>query len=114
MNKTEAEYSTVLMVAKSKGEIEDYSFESVTFKLGPDLRYTPDFMVTALDGTIDFHEVKGSQRAKVVEIGKPVKTKPRMEDDARVKYIVAAEKFWQFRFALAYKADGAWRVEYAD
>lgn len=112
MNKTEAEYSLVLLAAKSRGEIEHFEFEAVTFKLGPDCRYTPDFMVIGADGTIEFHEVKGSQK---VDRGKPnERVKARIEDDARVKYIVAAERFWPFRFALAYKVPEGWAIDYAE
>ena len=52
-------------------------YEAVKLKLADRTFYTPDFMVLMDDGTIEFHEVKGSWKA------------PNQED-ARVKIKVAA------------------------
>ena len=59
MNKTEARYADLLTIAKGAGEILDWKYEAVTFKLGPDLRYTPDFFVVNVDWEVEFHETKG-------------------------------------------------------
>jgi|688.fasta_scaffold02433_5 hypothetical protein len=52
-------------------------YEAVKLKLADNTFYTPDFMVLLDDGSIEFHEVKGSWKA------------PNQED-ARVKIKVAA------------------------
>lgn len=75
MNGTESEYAQLFL-----GKLV-HRFEGVTLKLADDVRYTPDFMVIAEDGVVEFHEVKGFWR-----------------DDARVKIAVAAETFPMFRF----------------
>lgn len=82
MNKTEARYSQELELKKRAGLIMHYVFEGITFKLAPDTRYTPDFLVVYLD-RFELHEVKGFFR-----------------DDAKVKLKVAASKFPWFVFKL--------------
>lgn len=78
MNKLEARYAKRLTLDPN---VAAWWFESVTLKLGPDCRYTPDFKVQLVDGTIEYHEVKGFRR-----------------DDGMVKIRVAAgqhpERFW--------------------
>ncbi len=59
MNKSEAEYGSILELRKIAGEIIGYWFEAITFKLAPDCRYTPDFLVMLKDGILEVHEVKG-------------------------------------------------------
>lgn len=76
MNKTEAEYFRHLEGRKLLGEVIWYGFEAITFKLGKDCRYTPDFVVQLSDGMLEAHEVKGF-----------------WADDAKVKIRLAAEKF---------------------
>lgn len=98
MNKTEQLYSVCLDDQKALGQILDWQFESVTFKLAKDTRYTPDFVVLLPDGTLECREVKGF-----------------WEDDARVKIKVAADKFWWFRFCgikpIPKKNGGGWERE---
>lgn len=60
MTRTEKAYAQILDTMKANGEILEWWFELVTLKLAPDCRYTPDFMVMVADGTIEFHETKGS------------------------------------------------------
>lgn len=93
MNKTEAEYAERLESLKLAGEISDYRFECVKFKLADKTFYTPDFMVLRPDGTFELHEVKGF-----------------WEDDARVKIKVAAAQY-PFKFIAARKVKGAWEME---
>ena len=97
MNKTEAAYAAHLESLKAAGEIVWYVFESLTFKLADDTRYTPDFAVMLSSGQMQAHEVKGF-----------------WQDDARVKIKVAAAKF-PFEFiavkAKAKKDGGGWSVE---
>lgn len=97
MNATEREYADRLDVLRSAGQISAFWYESVTLKLGADLRYTPDFMVMLEDGSIEVHEVKGTF----------------IRDDARVKLLAAAERF-PFRFFLCVrrtkKLGGGWEI----
>ena len=76
MNKTEAAYNSILEGRVKLGNVVEYHYESITFKLGPDCRYTPDFIVLAADDVLEAHEVKGF-----------------WADDARVKIKVAAQTF---------------------
>jgi len=96
MNKTEAEYAAILDDDWKAGRIVRFYFERVTFKLADDTRYTPDFMVVLPDGVIRLDEVKGF-----------------MEDDAWVKFKVAADLF-PFAFRLAKKKPkklgGGWDI----
>lgn len=91
MNGLEAQHAAILTERKNKGEIADFWFEQFTFKLADDTRYTPDFVVMLPDGVLEVHEVKGF-----------------LEDDALVKFKVAAEMFpFTFRmFTRRAKKDG--------
>jgi hypothetical protein len=105
MNKTEAAYAEVLQQAKMAGEIVSYRFEEFRLKLADNLFFTPDFQVITSDGEMQFHEVKACRSD-----GKML-----IEDDARVKIKVAADKFWEFQFflkgKLPAKAGGGWKTE---
>jgi hypothetical protein len=94
MNKTEAAYAAHLDGQKVLGLVECWWFETVTFKIGKDCRYTPDFLVMLADGTLEVHECKGF-----------------WADDAKVKIKVAASMF-PFRFVAvkkrAKKDGGGW------
>ena len=97
-NQTEADYGALLEMRKVAGDIEDYHFEAITFKLGDNCRYTPDYMVEFYDKHKEIHEVKGFWR-----------------DDARVKIKWAAEKFRGFDFIAVQKKKkkdgGGWKIE---
>ena len=98
MNKLEEKYlATVLEPRRLAGEVLDIKFEAHTLRMANRTGYTPDFFVTTCDG-FEFHEVKGY-----------------WEDDARVKWKVAAEMFWGFRFFAATerkkKDGGGWEIE---
>ena len=100
MNQTESAYAEGLQLRKMAGEVIRWEFESITFKLAPDTRYTPDFAVWLADGSMEFIDAKG---------GGP------MDEKSRVKCKVAAEKFPQFVFVieqkLAKRAGGGWKRE---
>lgn len=85
MNKTEEQYSRILQELKNSGVVAEWYFESVTFKLAKDLRYTPDFFVYLDDGTVEVIDVKG--------------TGP-IDDKSIVKIKAAAEKFFCFSFYI--------------
>ena len=97
MNGSEREYAGMLKARELAGEIAQVWFEAWTFKLAPDTRYTPDFVVMLSDGTLEAHEVKGF-----------------MEDDAWVKLKVAAQLL-PLRFVLAKKRakkdGGGWEIK---
>lgn len=102
MNQTEQAYAELLQARKAFGEIVEWGFECVTFKLSKDCRYTPDFYIFYPDGSMEFVDAKG---------GGPIDPK------SLVKIKGAAEKFFQFQFSieqkLAKKHGGGWqRTEY--
>lgn len=88
MNQTEQAYADVLQIRKLAGEVISWEFESVTFKIASDCRYTPDFAVWLADGSMEFIDAKG---------GGP------MDEKSRVKVKCAADKFPQFGFVIAKK-----------
>lgn len=100
MTKTEERYAELLQARKLAGEIIDWQYEGVTFKLAKLCSYTPDFDVWLADGTMEFVDTKG--------------TGP-MDDKSRVKVKVAAEKFPQFLFVIEQqqtkKSGGGWKRE---
>lgn len=102
MNGTEKAYAEILEGRKRAGEIIEWWFEAVTFKLANDTRYTSDFAILFADGSMEFVDAKG---------GGPIDPK------SLVKIKCAAEKFYQFKFVieqkLSKKLGGNWkRTEY--
>ncbi len=100
MNQTESAYAEGLQARKLAGEIIDWQFEAMTFKLADGCRYTPDFAIWLADGSMEMVDTKG---------GGP------MDEKSRVKVKVAAEKFPQFVFVIeqrqAKKHGGGWKRE---
>ena len=84
MNKTESAHAMELEMRKRAGEIQDYRWQPLRFKLAPDTTYEPDFLVLLADGAIEFHEIKGGFTT----------------DDAYVKVKVVAQMFPYFVFRL--------------
>lgn len=99
MNKTEARFEAeILRPMLGSGVLLWYAYEAVTFKIGPDCRYTPDFCAQRADGVLVAYEVKAGKRD-----GSPLVT-----DDAAVKIRVAAQQF-PVVFRLCWPASsGAW------
>lgn len=97
LNRSEEAYAAHLKAKQALGQIVWYAFEAVKLRLADNTFYTPDFVVMALDGVIELHEVKGF-----------------WTDDARVKIKVAASLF-PFRFkamkARSKKSGGGWEIE---
>ena len=92
MNKTEARYFQFL---RSSGDpVLSIEFEAMTFRLGQDCRYTPDFMVVRHD-RIEYHEVKGGY----------------IREDAAVKIKAAASRWPWFVWYLAVWKDKRWTVK---
>jgi hypothetical protein len=97
MNGSEQKMAAFLDQKKTVGEVLAWWFESYTFKLAHDTRYTPDFAVLLSDYTLEFWEVKGFMR-----------------DDANVKIKVAASMFPHiFRLCKvrAKKHGGGWDIK---
>jgi hypothetical protein len=90
MNKTEAAYAQYLEADKRNGVISEWFYEALTFKLGQDCRYTPDFMVIDASGIVSFVETKGFMR-----------------DDALVKLKTFAKQF-PFRLTLCTLKNKHW------
>jgi hypothetical protein len=109
MNRTEAAFSQYLEMRKAAREIQAWWFESMTFKLAPDLRYTPDFAVWEADDTFTFYEVKGKTTSKREDGTR--KAKPFYHgEDGKVKAKVAPRMF-PFRFRVAFPDQGGWTEE---
>ena len=78
MNVTEREFArTILDLRKLAGEVREYWYESIGFKLTdktpegkPGIRYTPDFAVLLDDWTMEFYEVKGTGLATVADLNR--------------------------------------------
>jgi hypothetical protein len=100
MNQTETAFADLLQARKLAGEIIDFQFEAITFKLADGCRYTPDFAIWLADGSMELVDCKGAG---------PV------DDKSRVKVKVAAEKFPMFLFVIeqrqAKKNGGGWKRE---
>jgi hypothetical protein len=124
MNFLEREYAQHLENLRKHGQIESYSFECETLKLGSDCRYTPDFRVLrmaegyeiaeAYTTYIEFHEVKGTTRKKrttTLEDGTKFYdkvSKPFIEDDSLVK-IKAAAEMHPYKFVIVWKEGNEWK-----
>lgn len=93
MNKTEKARAEQLEALKRNASIADWWYECWTFKLGDDLRYTPDFVIQEPNGELRVEEVKGFWR-----------------DDARAKVRMFAELF-PFRITALIKTKQGWDVE---
>ncbi|HTG26069.1 MAG TPA: DUF1064 domain-containing protein [Reyranella sp.] len=96
MNKMEASYGELLEQRRIRGEVASYAFEAVKLKLAPLTFYTPDYRVILVDGTEEYHEVKGF-----------------WEDDARVKIKTAAviHDCYVFRSVTRDRKTKGWKIE---
>ena len=97
MNKLERAYADHLGILQRIGEVTRWRFEPLKFKLGKACFYTPDFEVVAIDGTLEYHEVKGHWR-----------------EDARVKIKAVAALFRDRKFLAVTRPRKAWIVEVID
>ena len=95
-NKTEAAYEVYLDSLKGSGSIVDYWFEPLSLRLaeadtGQPLRYTPDFMILAGDGTVYIDDVKAAKTKKGVAFDDPA---------AIIRIKAAANRYPLFVFRL--------------
>jgi len=102
MNKTEARYADRLAILKAAGEIEEWWFEPMAFRLGVRFTYRPDFLVQYPDGTLEFVEVKAWWRG-AGRVG--------WREDARSKWKGAAEMWPIFRWKATWERNGSWEEE---
>lgn len=96
MNKLESRYAAeYLEPQRLVDAIIEFRFEPIKIRLADRTWYSPDFLIVTSAGIMEFHEVKG-----------------HWEDDARVKFKVAAESHPWFQFvAVQHKAATGWTFE---
>jgi hypothetical protein len=94
MNKTEKRRAVELEAMKRAGQIAAWWFEAWTFKLAPDTRFTPDFVIQENDGALRAEEIKGFWR-----------------EDARVKSKVFANQFPLPLRVFRQAKGGTWDIE---
>jgi len=115
MNSIEEEFAWMLEQRKRTGEIVDYAFEAMTFRLADRTTYTPDFVIVHLDH-FELIDVKARGVAETVRSKTTGKVRKQQwtskRDDAAVKMKVAADRFWWMQWAYYYhEADGRWTKE---
>lgn len=76
MNKLEAEFSNHLATLMLAGEIQNWWFEAIAFRIGHRCFWHPDFLVKTKDGHFEIYDTKG-----------------HVKDDALVKAKATAAKF---------------------
>ena len=98
MNATETAWSQELDRRGIK-----WRWEAITLRLANDCRYTPDFSAyrESWNG-VCFWEVKRAWKGK---------KRPHIEDDARVKLLVAAKEYQEFHFWLVWYDGQEWHEE---
>lgn len=94
MNRTESRYAYYLETLLLQQLILAWAFEPEKLRIstGHTCTYTPDFRIVRLDGTIEFHEVKGGKR-----IANKAGHQAYWREDARVK-IKAADAVHPYIF----------------
>lgn len=93
-SKLEAEYAQMLEAQARSGLIKSWMYEGITVRLADGVRFTVDFNVLALDGSLSMVETKGFLR-----------------EAARVRLLVAARMFPMWSWFLVRKKRGAFTVE---
>jgi hypothetical protein len=76
MNRLEESYSRHLDLRKAAGEVAEWWFEGLAFRIGERCFWHPDFLVQLADGTLELHDTKGF-----------------VQDDATVKARAVAGKY---------------------
>lgn len=92
MNTLEAKYAAHLGALKESGAILDFGYEPLKIKLADKTYYSPDFMILALDGSLEFHEVKARWK-HVDKKTKVVTYSAHVEASASIKMKLAADIF---------------------
>lgn len=111
MNKTEALFAELLEAQRLFGRVIEWEFEPGPLLLSPKqgtipaTRYWRDFRVVMKDGTVQAIEVKAGRKSKA---GVP---HPHFEDGARERLQMAAKKFVEYEWYLAWYYLGSWNIE---
>lgn len=92
MNKTETRYAQLLDALKHSGEVLDWWFESMKFRIADRTWYTPDFVVLRSNGVLEVVEIKGFLR-----------------DDASVKFKTCREMYYAFDWRMLSYKQGEWQ-----
>jgi hypothetical protein len=101
MNKTEASYARHLETLRRAGLLVAYQFEGEKLRLALRTFLTPDFVVVCLDGSVEYHEVKGRKGKRFYA-----------REDAMLKLKVAADRYRGRRFLVVWPdGAGGWRQE---
>lgn len=95
MNWTESRYAEVLEGRRLCGELRSWEFERYTFRLGPEMTFTPDFAIEELDGWLTLVDTKNSKH---------------IWEDATVKAKAAATLYPFHRWQQAVLKSGEWHV----
>lgn len=109
-SKAEADYAAHLNTLYLAGDIKDWVYAPANWRLalpGTQSWYRPDFFIIAADGTVEWHEVKGTKRQPSGKVG------PYYRGDARAKVCAAAALYPWFRWIVAWKdkSRGGWQTE---
>ena len=106
-NKSEQAYEHYLALEKATGRVLDWWFEPMSLRLsecdaGQPLRYSPDFLVLAADGTVYLDDVKAqAKRGKTFD-----------DPASMVRIKAAADRYPLFLFRIVRPiAGGAWDVQ---
>jgi hypothetical protein len=101
MNGTEAAYALVLEERRRLGLIREWSYESEKLTIAYRCKYVVDFRLVMPDGSIEYHEIKGSKR----------NGRFYTRDKGLIKIKVAATRYSDRRFYIVWKVKGEWRQE---
>lgn len=99
MNKAEAAYAAHLEAERIRGVIASWSFQPEKLRLADRCGYEPDFRVIATDGSVEFHEVKGTKGMTYYAT-----------EDGKIKVRLAAE-LHPYRFLIVWQVRGLWLRE---
>jgi hypothetical protein len=111
MNKCESLYAEILEGQRIAGNVIEWEFEPGPLLLEPKrstipaTRYWRDFRAVMKDGTVQAIEVKAGRKSKA---GIP---HPHFEDGARERLQMAAKKFVEYEWYLAWYYVGTWNIE---
>lgn len=92
-NKWEREYGQQLGMLRHIGEIVDFRYEGIAFRLADGTHLHPDFLVITPRG-FEIHEVKGQRREKWWS-----------------RFKIAAEMFPWFRWFVCVRKGGTWELK---
>jgi hypothetical protein len=95
--KWESLWGLELRTMQDLGEIADYKFEGVRFRLAYGSYYKPDWVVWSKDGKMTCYEIKGYKRTA-----------------ALVRFKVARDLYKQVRFVMLTREKGQWRELYPE